>query len=162
MSEGMTEVWGDEVMDAVEAREATEGNLIPKGRWPGLLQIREDGQPATRKIVQTEEGNHPLEGKAVYGCHVVLNTDEGDKHLFVDACPILIKATSQSGGTYTRQESTNAGYFSTATKMYTSPFREVLQYATEHPLLYDIGVKKATDEWPAKNTLKGIYPVEKE
>ena len=162
MSEGMTEVWGDECMDAVEAKEATEGNLVPRGRWPGELQIREDGQPATRKIVETEEGNHPLEGKAVYGCHAVLHTDEGDKHLFFDACPIMVKATSQSGGTYTRQESTNAGFLYTATKMFGRPFLEVLQYAAEHSLVYDIGVKKASDEYPAKNTIRGVYAAEKE
>jgi hypothetical protein len=162
MSEGMTEVWGAECMDAVEAKEATEGNLIARGRWPGELQPREDGHPAMRKIVSTEEGNHPLEGKAVYGCHAVLHTEEGDKHLFFDACPLPVKATSQSGGTYMRQESTNAGYLFIGTKMIGRTFAEVLQYAMEHTLVYDIGVKKASDEYPAKNTIRGIYAVEKE
>jgi len=43
-----------------------------------------------------------------------------------------------------------------ATKQYGKPFPDVLQYAMEHRLIYDIGVKKATDEWPAQNTLRGI------
>jgi hypothetical protein len=164
MSEGMTEVWGEECMDAVEAREATEGNLIARGRWPGELQIREDGHPAIRKVGVTEDGNepHPMDGKPVYGCHAILRTDDGDKHLFFDACGLKITATSKSGGTYTRQESQNGGFLYTATKMFGRPFAEVLQYAAEHTLVYDIGVKKASDEYPAKNTIRGIYAVEKE
>lgn len=160
MSEGLTEVWGSEAMDAIEVKEATEANLVPKGRWPGELQPRDEGQPANRKVVQTEGGTHPLEGKAVYGCHVLLHTDEGDKHMFFDACPITVVATSKAGGSYTRQESTNAGHLYKGTKLIAQPFGEVLSYAMTHTLLYDIGIKKATDEYAAQNTLRGIYPQE--
>lgn len=160
MSEGLAEVWGEESMDAVEAKEATEANLVPRGKWIGELQARDEGKPANRKIVKTEDGQHPLEDKAVYMCHALLHTDEGDKHLFFDACPILVKATSQAGGTYTRVESANGGFLFTATKKFGQPFAEVLQHAMEHSLVYDIGVKKASDEYPAKNTIRGIYPAE--
>lgn len=160
MTEGLAEVWGDECMDAVEAKEATEANLVPRGKWKGELQARDEGRPANRKVIETDERQHPLEGKAVYMCHALLHTDEGDKHLFFDACPLLVKATSQAGGTYTRVESANGGFLYTATKMFGQPFTSVLQKAVETSLIYDIGVKKASDEYPAKNTIRGIFPVE--
>ena len=160
MSDGMLATWGDETMDAQEAREAAEGNLCPRGRWPGELQPRSEGRPADLKKIETEAGGHPLEGKEIYQCHAVLHTDEGDKHIFFDAYPLVVKATSKAGGSYMRVESTNGGFLYNATKMFGQPFRDVLQYAMEHSLVYDIGVKKATDENPAKNTIKGIYPQE--
>lgn len=144
-----TEIF-EEAMSQEEAREASEGNLVPKGKWPGQVV------DWTRKVVETEGGEHALEGKPVYRVHVELQTDEGAKHYFIDACPVVVKATSKKGGTYMRSESEAAASFYAATKMYGKPIAEVLAYAQEHILIYNIGVKKATDDYKAANKLQGI------
>lgn len=136
-----------------ETREATEGYLVPRGRWTGQLQ---PDSKVTR--IHTESGRHPLEGETIVRCHVVLHTDQGEKHFFFDTIGKLVKATSErTGGTYTVEASQNGGFLVAATKLYGRPFVEVLHYAMEHPLIYDIGVKKATDDYPARNTLRGVY-----
>jgi len=144
-----TEIF-DEAMTQEDAKEASEGNLVPKGKWPGQVI------DWTRKVVQTENGDHALEGLGVYRVHVEVQTDEGAKHYFIDACPKTVKATSRKGGTYMRAESEAAASFYQATKFYGKPFAEVLAYAQEHILIYQIGIKKATDDYKAANTLRGI------
>ena len=121
MSEGMTGAYEVECMDAVEAKEASEANLVPRGRWKGELQLREGGLPSILKTITTEAGDHPLEGKEIHQCHVKLETEEGTKHLFFDAYPLLVRATSKAGGSYKRVESVNASYLIGATKLYTAP-----------------------------------------
>jgi hypothetical protein len=144
-----TEIF-DEAMSQEDAKEASEGNLVPKGRWPGQVV------DFTRKVLETEGGEHPLEGKPVYRVHIELQTDEGAKHFFLDACPVVVKATSKKGGTYMRAESEAAAAFYAATKMYGKPFQTVLAWGQEHILVYNIGIKKATDDYKAANQLKGI------
>lgn len=144
----------DTSMSKEDIREAAEGNLVPAGRWEGQLQ------PDSKvTVIATESGTHPLEGEKVVRCHVILSTDKGERHLFFDAIPKLIKLTAKSGGTFTAEGSVNAAHFYAATKLYGRPFHEVLQYAMEHRLIYAVGVKKATEDYPARNVLRGIYPI---
>lgn len=158
--EGMSDdsFGADAGMTREDAKEATEGNLVKRGRWEGQLQP--DSKITT---VETSEGKHPLENEKIARCHVILATDEGDKHFFFDALPKLVKLTSErTGGTYTVEASSNAGFLYEATKMYGQPFPAVLKHAMEHRLVYAIGVKKATDQYPAKNNLRGVYAVKSE
>ena len=156
MSEGLNGAWGEEIMEAAAGKEALEANLVPKGKWPGQLVADDEGNPARRKIVSTEGGSHPMEGKTTYGCHVLLETDEGPRHLFFDACPETIKVTKDDGGSYMRQESTNAAMLYNATKLFGTPFVKVLETAKQRSLVYEVGIRKATDEYPAKNTIRSI------
>ena len=157
--EGMNGVWGDEVMDAVEGKIALERNLVQTGWWEGQLVKNDAGESATRKVVATNGGDHPMEGKTVYGCHVLLATDEGAKHLFFDACPETIKVQNEAGGSYIRQESTNAAMLYRATRLFGLPFVKVLEKASK-PLKYKIRTKKATDEYPAKSIIDNIKGIE--
>lgn len=148
-------VW-EESLSQEQAKEVTEANLVPKGKWEGQIHSIKN---EVVKSKEDAERPHPLDGRRVAKIRVTLYTDEGEKSLFIDAIPAVVKATSKSGGQYTRQESTNGGYFYAATKMYGKPFSEVLQYATENRLVYEVGIKKATDEYKAQNTLRGITAV---
>lgn len=149
------DTFGSEGYSKEDAKSATEANLVPRGRWEG--QIQPDSKVT---VVETEKGTHPLEHEKVARCHVILSTDQGDRHIFFDAIGKLVKGTSErTGGTYTVEASSNGAFLVSATKSYGHPFSKVLQYAMEHRLVYDIGVKKATDDYPAKNTIRGIYLV---
>ncbi len=153
MSDEMTiydGVW-DETMAEENIREVSEGNLIKKGKWPG--QLLSDSVIST---VTTEKGDHPFEGQKLARCHVLLYTDEGEKHLFFDASPRVVKITSKSGGTFIAEASRNGAFLYQATKMAGMPFHQVLKYAAENMLTYDVGVRKATEDYPARNTLRGI------
>ena len=87
---------------------------------------------------------------------MLLDTDEGQKHLFFDACPETIKVSKDDGSSYMRQESTNAAMLYNATKMFGVPFVKVLEAAKQKRLIYEVGIRKATDEYPAKNIVKKI------
>jgi hypothetical protein len=145
-------------LDEAEVKEGIEGNLAPRGRHEGQIQ------PDSRiEVITTEEGTHPLEGKKVARVHVILYTEEaGEKHFFFDAAWVMVKATSKKGGSYTPNACTHASYLTKATKLYGQPGSAVLKAAMEKRLVFDIGVKKATDEYPAQNTLRGIYAVSEE
>lgn len=148
----MEQAW-DESLSEEQAREAAAGNLVPRGKWEGQIHS------FTSEVVKSREDAehpHPLDGKRVARVRVTLYTEEGEKVYFFDACPASVKATSKKGGSYVPAACQNAGFLYQATKQYGKPFPDVLQYAMEHRLIYDIGVKKATDEWPAQNTLRGI------
>lgn len=142
----------DETTTEDQAREAAEGNLLPKGKWEGQIV------KATPSKVETEEGNHALEGKVVLRIQTNLYTSEGEKPFFFDVLPgAPVKAVSaRTGGTYTRQESQNWGFLVQGTKMYGRPARDVIAYATENRLSYELGKSKAKDGYKAKNTLQGI------
>ncbi len=141
------------MMSEDQMREALEGNLVPKGVWKGQLQPVE---PEDTEIVVTEDGQHPLEGKPVTTCHVVLYTDEGEKHFFFRATPFVVKATAKSGGTYMREESINAAHLYKAVNGAGKKWEDVLREASNRILLYDIGVRKASVDFPARNTLRKI------
>lgn len=158
--EGMEGVWGQETMDAADAKAAIEGNLVPKGRWEGQLVLNDAGEPANRKVMTSDNGTHPMEGQPIYSCHALLDTDEGQKHFFFDACPVVVKASTDSGGSYMRSESQYAAFLYQATKLTGSPFSQVLDKAVKTRFIYDIGIRKATDDYPAKNTLRKILPKE--
>ena len=157
--EGMSGVWGDEVMEAAEGKIALERNLAPAGWWEGALVKNDAGEGATRKVVATNGGNHPMEGKTVYGCHLLLSTDEGPKHLFFDACPETIKVQNEDGGSYIRQESTNAAMLYRATRLFGVPFVKVLEKATS-PMKYKIRTKKATEQYEAKSVIDNIKAID--
>ena len=153
--EGMNGAWGKEVMEAADGKAALERNLAPNGWWEGALVRNDAGESATRKIVETNGANHPMEGKTVYGCHLLLSTDVGSKHVFFDACPETIRVQNEDGGSYIRQESTNAALLYRATKLFGIPFVRVLEKATT-PMKYKIRTTKATDAYPAKNVIDDI------
>src|SRR5512147_1666699 len=139
MIDGLESVWEGEGMSAQEIKETVEANLVPKGRWQG--QLAPVNPETDIKTVETEGRDHPLEGKKVVRCHAILQTDDGVKHVFFDAFPSKVMAVSKKGGSYIRQESTNAALLYAATKMHGRPFGEVLAYAAENFLVYDIGIK---------------------
>ena len=150
------EEWVDS-LDTDEVKAAIEGNLVPKGKWSGQVQL-----DSKIEVVETADGDHAFEGKKMARVHVIVSAgDDGEKHYFFDACPSVVKAVSRKGGSYTPEASTNAGFLYKATKLYGQPFPAVLRAACEKRFIYDIGIRKATDEYPARNTLKGIY-MEKE
>ena len=144
--------FGTEGMSEAEGKEISEANLVPKGKWVGQLQ------PDTKiSAVSTESGEHPLEGQKVARCHVVLQTDVGEKHMFFDAIGKKVVATSKKGNPYTLPASTNGNALYSATRMYGQPFHLVLQRATEIALVYNVGIKKGNDEYPnPSNVLRGV------
>ena len=150
--ESFGETW-DETYTEEDTKETTEANLVARGRYEGLLQ------PDTMiTIVASEDGTNPFEGKKMARCHAILYTDEGERHFWFDACPVKIKVEARNGGgSFMATASQNAGHLYKATKMYNKPFPEVLRFATENRLVYDVGVRKATEEYPAKNVLRGAY-----
>ncbi len=146
--------FGLEGLSEGEGREIAEANLVPKGKWLGQLQ------PDSKvSVVETESGEHPLEGQKVARCHVVLETDQGEKHFFFDAIGRKVTAESKKGNTYTVPASANGNYLYAATKLYGQPFHLVLQKAMETRLIYNIGIKKANDDYPASNALRGVSAV---
>lgn len=148
----------EDSLDEAEVKEGIEGNLVPKGRHEG--QIQPDSKI---EVISTEKGEHPLEGKKVARVHVILYTAEaGEKHLFFDAAWVMVKAISKKGGSYTPTACTNGSYLTKATKLYGQPGSAVLKAALDKRFIFDVGVKKATDEYPAQNTLRGIYAVTEE
>ena len=160
--ETLASVWETEGMSKDDIKDAVEGNLAPKGKWLGQLapvNFETDAQ-----VVVSEKGEHPLEGKRVVRCHAVLQTDVGEKHIFFDAFPATVKATSKKGGTYIRQESLHAAYLYQGTELIGHPFEEVLEAAANAMLVYDIGIKKEREDpetgdiYRAENTLRGIRP----
>jgi hypothetical protein len=154
--------WEGHSLSEEEAREASEANLCPKGRWEG--QLDPIGPDAVR-VITTERGDHPLEGKTVVRLAARLYTDAGEKHVFFDAYPGIVKAIAKNGGEYLRRESTHAALLYKATKMFGRPFSEVLEFAQQNRLVYDIGVRKEREDketgevYPAENFIRGVYPV---
>ena len=163
---GLEGVWDSEGMSQEDVRAAAEGNLVPKGRWEGQLQPIDPESDV--KVVTTESGDHPLEGQKVVRCHALLWTDAGEKHLFFDAFPSTVIATSKKGTTYVRRESEHAAYLYEGTKLIGRPFGAVLAHAANNRLIYEVGIRKAREDketgehYKAENTLNGIRPVVKE
>lgn len=157
LEQGMEELF-DETMTEDEAKEASQGNLVPKGRWPGQIENVRVEPYTTSEQAASDGRTNPLEGRRGYHCQIRLYTDEGEKVAFFEFCPALVKATSKAGGKYTPQPCENAGLMYNATKMHGKPWSEVLSFAKENMLVYDVGVRKANDEkgYKARNTLKNI------
>ena len=146
------EDFGVEGLSEADGREIAEANLVPKGKWSGQLQP--DTKIAT---VSTESGEHPLEGQKVARCHVILETEAGEKHFFFDAIGKKVTATSKKGNPYTLPASANGNALYAATKLYGQPFHVVLQAAMERRLVYNVGIKKGNDDYPnPSNVLRGV------
>lgn len=163
IADGLESVWEGETITAEESKEMKEADLVPAGKYEGQLEPVD--AEAHIKVVATDSGDHPLEGRKVVRLHAKLFTDGGERHLFFDAYPSKVVATSKAGGTYIREESKNASSLYNATGLHGRPFSEVLRFAQENRLVYNVGVSKGrTDKetgqvYDPKNNIKGIYPV---
>ena len=162
LMEGLESVWEGETISEQDSKEMAEADLVPAGKWEGQLEPVSEEHI---KTVTTEAGDHPLEGKKVVRLHAKLFTEQGERHFFFDAYPSKVIATSAAGGTYTRQESKNAECLYKATKLHGRPFSDVITFAQNNRLVYDIKVKpertdaKTGNTYPASNQLKAAYPV---
>ncbi|MGL5934027.1 MAG: hypothetical protein ACRCZI_00230 [Cetobacterium sp.] len=151
----------EEVMSADNVREIAATDLIPAGSYEGQLLPLSD--ESFREVV-TENRTHPLEGKTIVRLHVVLFTDAGDRHLFVDAYPGTVKATSKKGNEYIRPESRIASMLYKATGMFGQDFLQVCEFAAQNRLTYKITVsKEKTDAetgkvYEAQNRIAAIAP----
>lgn len=140
-------------MSEQDVKDVSEGNLIPGGKWPGILLT-------DVMVSEADNEESPMYGQTVARCHALLTVNDEQKHFFFTVCPVVVKATSKTGGTYIREESKNAAAVYAATGMAGSPIQDVLKHMMEKEYLYDITVKAASGNFPASNRLKGIRRVE--
>ena len=141
-------------MSKEDSVEIKKFNLVPAGKYTGLLSTYKVGDP-----VKTEAGTSPFEGKRITRLDFILNGETRDYHLFVAAYPQLIKATSKAGGKYIPQECQVADQLFAALEMYGQDFTDVLNRAQETSLRFAVGISEPKDpQYRAKNTVK-IYAV---
>lgn len=152
----------EEVMSAEAVREIASTDLIPAGTFEGQLMPLSD---ESFRVIATNNGTHPLEGKTVVRLHIVLYTDQGERHLFEDAFPGVVKATSKKGNEYIRPESRLASLLYKGTGLFGQDFLAVCEWAAQNRLMYKIAVsKEKTDAetgkvYEAKNSIRGISAI---
>jgi len=152
----------EEVMTEENVREISATDLIPAGNYEGQIMPLTD---ESFRVVQTDNGTHPLEGKTTVRLHVVLYTDAGERHLFTDAFPGTVKAVSKKGNEYVRPESRIASMLYKATGMFGQDFLAVCEFAAANRLKYRITVSKEKVDaetgkvYEAQNKIGGITAI---
>lgn len=126
------------VISQEDVTEVAKFNLIQPGKYPGILV------DVSRAIVTNEKS--PLNGKLVARGRFTLTTEAGDKTLFVDLYPEIIKATSKAGGKYIVPACQNASMLYEALEMEGQDFEKVLEAAASTTLQFEVWISEPKDK----------------